>query len=70
MTYAGLGTFLLRLLGLLSIVFAVVALVPVVAYGPATQSQAAFGGGFLILPGVILIVASKPLGRILAAGIE
>ncbi len=70
MTYEGLGTVLFRFAGLILIGSVFFSLIPAVASGPATLSQAALTGSITLLPGAVLVVASRPLGRFLAAGLE
>ena len=68
MTYAGIGTLLCRFVGLLVIAFVIAGLIPGVIFGPSTQVSLI--GGMALLPAVVLIIASQPLGRFLAAGLE
>ena len=71
MTYEGLGSILFRFVGVILIGASLVLIAPTVALGPAyLQSQLTLLLGFLLLPGATMIVASKPLGRMLAAGLE
>jgi len=70
MTYAGLGAILFRLVGLLLIGSVLIVLLPALTSGSSIQGQVALVGGITLLPAVVLIVASKPLGRALAAGLE
>ena len=70
MTYAGLGAILFRFAGFLLIGAVLVTLLPAVALGSSIVSQVIVVGGIYLLPAVVLIVASKPLGRVLAAGLE
>lgn len=71
MTYAGLSCICFRLIGVLLCTFAVIQ----AAYIATTMPT--YMGGFLslllgmgLVPGVLLIVFSKPLGRIIASGVE
>ncbi len=70
MTYAGFGAILFRFVGLLLLGFLLFTLLPAVASGGHIRSQSFLIGGVSLIPAVILIVASKPLGRFLAAGLE
>ena len=69
MTYAGLSTLFLRLLGFLAVFGVLFSLLPaMLSSGRLTPLLMITGIG--LIPGVLLIVGSKPLGRILASGIE
>lgn len=72
MTYTGLGSILFRFVGVILIGAVLVFHVPAIALesSASIRSQLLMSSGLLLLPGVILIVASKPLGKFLAAGIE
>lgn len=72
MTYEGLGAILFRFVGLILIGAVLVALFPAVAVGTSAfgQSQLVLVVGLSLLPAVALIVFSKPLGRIIAAGLD
>lgn len=71
MTYAGLGAILFRFIGLLLFGVQLFSLLPAVFVGGAhILGQTFMISGIFLLPAVILIIASKPLGRLLAAGLE
>lgn len=72
MTYAGLGTILFRFAGFILIGAVLVLQVPAIAFESSAtlRSQLLLSSGLLLLPAVLLIVASKPLGNFLAAGLE
>lgn len=70
MTYSGLSTLALRLFGLLTLGTVLVAMIPAAFSNPPAVLPVLQLSSLGLLPGVILIVASKPLGRLLAAGIE
>lgn len=70
MTYEGLGSILFRFVGVVLVGASLILMVPSIALGPAyLQDQLTLLLGFLLLPGAILIIASKPLGKVVAAGL-
>lgn len=69
MTYAGISTLFLRLIGFLAIISVLFTVLPA-AFLSGPRSAGLLITGFSLIPGVLLIVASKPLGKLLAAGIE
>ena len=69
MTYEGLATLILRIAGFFAIATVLFSLPSAFfAGGRGMPLLLLFGIG--LVPGAVLIVASKPLGRFLAAGIE
>ena len=72
MTYAGFAAVLFRFVGIV-LVFTVVLQVAlkmmVMPHGPVFF-QLLMSGSFLLVQGIVAILASKPLGRLLAAGLE
>ena len=72
MTYEGLGSILLRFAGIILIGAVLVLHLPAIVLesSPSIRSQLILSSGLLLLPGAILIVASKPLGKFLAAGLD
>ena len=72
MTYAGLGSILLRFAGVIMIGAVLLLMIPTIALEGSAylRSQLIFGVGVFLVPGVILIFVSKPLGRMLAAGLD
>lgn len=72
MTYEGVGAILLRCIGIILIGAVLVYFVPAVAMegSAATRSQLILTSSLLLLPAVVLVILSKPLGKMLAAGLE
>lgn len=70
MTYAGIGAILFRFAGLLMIGSMLLAMLPALLAGVPIMGQILALVGITSIPAIILIVASKPLGRLLAAGLE
>jgi hypothetical protein len=72
MTYAGLGSILFRFVGVIMIGAVLVLMIPTIALGGPAYPRGAlfFWVGVLLVPGAVLIFVSKPLGRILAAGLD
>lgn len=72
MTYAGLGAILARFVGVILIGVVITLLIPSIAFesSGAVRSGLILSSGLLLLPAVVLILASKPLGSILAAGLD
>ena len=71
-TYAGIATILFRFAGTLFLVAFLVQLFPsiIVARTGPFGLQLLFMSSLLLFPAAILILASKPLGRLLAAGLD
>ncbi len=69
MTYEGLATLILRIVGFFAIATVLFSLPSALFAGQAAMPMLLLVGIGLV-PGAVLIVASKPLGRFLAAGIE
>ncbi|MEM6513940.1 MAG: hypothetical protein AAF660_13080 [Pseudomonadota bacterium] len=72
MTHAGFATVLFRFAGLAFVGAVLIQILAGIFVVPEGRFMAPLllYSGLLLVPGVIAIVASKPLGRLLAAGLD
>ena len=70
MAYEGLATLLFRFVGFLLVGFTIFGVVPAAFSATSQVAPSALATGATLIPAVVLIIASKPLAKLVAAGIE